>query len=78
MTTLNEADQFRAYLGDGVYATFDGYQVILTTERLDGVHWVAVEPQVLTALNDYWALIVRHYQTAKTLSHQQPKGADDV
>ena len=35
------------YLGDGLYASFDGYQVILRAPR-DGVdHWVALEPPVL-------------------------------
>lgn len=35
------------YLGDGLYASFDGYQVILRAPRTDGDHWVALEPPVL-------------------------------
>ena len=34
-----------AYLGDGVYASFDGYQIWLKTERETGWHAVALEPQ---------------------------------
>lgn len=40
------------YLGDGVYASFDGYQVWLRTQR-GGVHEIALEPAVFHALTDY-------------------------
>jgi hypothetical protein len=41
------------YLGDGVYASHDGYQVWLTT-RVDGQqHTIALEPAVLRALADF-------------------------
>ena len=36
-----------AYLGDGLYVLFDGYQFILRAPRPDGDHWVALEPEVL-------------------------------
>jgi hypothetical protein len=43
-----------SYLGDGVYATFDGFQVWLRTERADGgQHVIALEPQVLKQLLRY-------------------------
>jgi hypothetical protein len=43
------------YIGDGVYASFDGYQFWLRTER-DGVdHLVALEPGVLDAFNAFVA-----------------------
>jgi hypothetical protein len=44
----------KEYLGDAVYADFDGYHVVLTTE--DGTHTtntICLEPEVLTALNHY-------------------------
>jgi hypothetical protein len=42
------------YLGDGVYASFDGYQIWLETERGDGAwHRIALEPPVMTALVAY-------------------------
>lgn len=40
----------REYLGDGVYAAFDGYQVWLRT--LEG-NQIALEPAVFVALEDY-------------------------
>jgi hypothetical protein len=38
------------YLGDGVYASFDGYQVWLATQE---GHRIALEPPVLHALDRY-------------------------
>lgn len=42
-----------AYLGDGVYAYHDGYQIWLRTARGAGYHDIALEPQVFAALVDY-------------------------
>lgn len=41
------------YIGDGVYASFDGYQVWLRTERYGGIHAIALEPEVLSVLDEY-------------------------
>lgn len=38
------------YLGDGVYASFDGYQIWL---RVDDRHQIALEPQVFEQLLKY-------------------------
>jgi hypothetical protein len=38
------------YLGDGLYARFDGWQIILSTPRGDTAHWVALEPETFTSL----------------------------
>ena len=38
------------YLGDGLYASFDGWMLILRAPREDGEHWVGLEPEVLEAL----------------------------
>ncbi len=43
----------QTYLGDGVYASFDGYQVWLRTERGDGWHEIALEPSVFESLIGY-------------------------
>lgn len=44
----------KQYLGDSVYADFDGYHIILTTENGMGPsNTIALEPSVLRALNDY-------------------------
>ncbi len=41
------------YLGDGLYASFDGWQIILRAPREDGDHYVALEPSVFEALLHY-------------------------
>jgi hypothetical protein len=38
------------YLGDGVYAKFDGYQIELFTEAEGRVHGIFLEPAVLESL----------------------------
>ena len=48
--------KYKQYLGDAVYANFDGYYIILTTE--DGIrttNTIYLEPQALKALNSYTA-----------------------
>lgn len=35
------------YLGDGLYASFDGYQIMLRATRLSGDHYIALEPDVM-------------------------------
>lgn len=37
------------YLGDGLYASHDGYQFVLRAPREEGDHYVALEPEVLSA-----------------------------
>lgn len=32
------------YLGDGLFASFDGYAIILRAPREHGDHWVSIEP----------------------------------
>jgi hypothetical protein len=41
------------YLGDGLYASFDGYQITLRAQRENGDHFVALEPLVLEAFFHY-------------------------
>lgn len=51
MTLSQEAE---IYLGDGLYARFDQFgMLILRTPRDGGDHWVALEPEVLEALRTY-------------------------
>lgn len=49
------------YLGDGLYASFDGFQFRLRAPRLEGDHEVFLEPMVLVAFQDYVNKIIdRH------------------
>ena len=51
-----------AYLGDGVYARFDGYQIWLKTHAL---HEIALDPYVLKALNKFNAEIEHNLEMIK-------------
>lgn len=35
------------YIGDGLYVSFDGFMFKLRAPRIDGDHWVGLEPDVL-------------------------------
>lgn len=47
------SDRRETYLGDGVYAAFDGYHIWLRTARDHGDNLVALEPPVWAALKEY-------------------------
>ena len=49
-------DYPQVYLGDGVYARFDGYQIWLSTQRSDSrTDSVALDPAVYAKLVEYVA-----------------------
>ncbi len=41
------------YLGDGVYASFDGYYIILDLRGQDNTTRIALEPEVMHSLFEY-------------------------
>ena len=41
------------YLGDGLYARIEGGMIILRAPRINGDHWVGLEPEVWNALLDW-------------------------
>lgn len=44
----------KQYLGDGVYAYYDGYQIWLETTRYDGIrHSIAIDHNTFEALFHY-------------------------
>ena len=48
------AQQKEVYLGDGLYVSYDGWQLCLRAPREDGVdHVVFLEPQVLVSFEEY-------------------------
>lgn len=53
------------YLGDGVYARFDGYQVWLRTPRENGDHEIALEPKVYEALTNYVRNLLEQVKAAR-------------
>jgi hypothetical protein len=40
----------RSYLGDGVYIELEPGEVVLSTERIDGRHWLSLGPTELMQL----------------------------
>jgi hypothetical protein len=42
------------YIGDGVYASFDGWHVWLRTERDGALHAIALEPLVFDSLLQFY------------------------
>ena len=41
------------YLGDGLYASYDGWQIMLRAPRPNGDHYVALEPAVLEMFTEW-------------------------
>jgi len=41
------------YLGDGLYASFDGFMFVLRAPREGGNHWVGLEPAVMKAFDEF-------------------------
>lgn len=41
------------YLGDGLYASFDGFMIILRAPRTGGDHFVGLEPVVFRQLLEF-------------------------
>jgi len=50
----------RVYLGDGVYASFDGYQIWLAANHHENVV-IALEPAVLKRLVGYQNALIEKY-----------------
>lgn len=52
-------DRKEVYLGDGCYASFDGYSIWLRAPREGGDHLVALEPhtygELVAFARDVWA-----------------------
>lgn len=41
------------YLGDGLYASFDGFQIRLRAPRLEGDHFAYLEPETLASFEEF-------------------------
>jgi hypothetical protein len=53
------------YIGDGVYASFDGWYVWLRAPREHGNHMVALEPDVFKHLAEYCQIAWAHIPGVK-------------
>lgn len=45
------------YLGDGLYASYDGFQIVLRAPRENGDHIICLEPDVYLALVEFVSTI---------------------
>jgi len=59
--------QGETYLGDGLYASFDGFMIVLRAPRTNGDHWVGLEPDVWHALVEY----VEAHKTSGVATHER-------
>lgn len=57
--------KFKRYLGDAVYADYDGFNIILTTENgIEVDNRIVLDPEVLEALNNYVAKLKEKEQSS--------------
>lgn len=56
---MSETREIReTYIGDGLYASYDGYMLKLRAPRIGGDHEVYLEPDVM---HDFMAFVERAY-----------------
>lgn len=63
---MTKDNRCKEYLGDGVYAAWTGYDVVLTTE--DGIkasNTIILEPQVVRALENFLSRLRQLEEQAK-------------
>ncbi len=66
---VSAADKQREYIGDAVYAEYDGFGVMIYTDRSGGPYggmrrdWIYLEPAVLAALNEFVKRMERKVDT---------------
>lgn len=63
--------KLKRYLGDGVYAGFDGYQIWLWAERDGQEHSIALEAEVMASLAHYVADLKRSAHDAANLNREE-------
>lgn len=70
----------KEYLGDSVYAEFDGYNVVLTTENglpTDPNNRIALEPEAIVALMAFKTRIDAYVRKALALERQAADAAKE-
>ncbi len=71
----------KEYLGDSVYADFDGFGIVLTTENgYEPRNTIVLEPQVLKALERYQQKLRDHFDAleSSTSCVQPPTDASAI
>ena len=77
---MNSPTKYARYIGDSVYANFDGYGIVLTTESH---HWdeatnrIVLEPEVVAAFTGYVAWLkakLSEEQSIQPTQEEPPNG----
>jgi hypothetical protein len=50
---MNKDDKYASYLGDGVYASFDGYQIWLEADGENHINRIAIDDSTLDSFLKY-------------------------
>lgn len=64
------------YLGDGLYASFDGWMIKLRAPREHGDHWVALEPGVIESFERFVSGVRQYCAEARARAEAEMKSAD--
>lgn len=75
MTKTNSIGVEPVYLGDGVYASFDGYQIWLATNKPKN-DVIAIEPGVFNSLCDFVEIIKAKYNEAREIAAEAVKSGE--
>lgn len=69
---MSESTMNKVYLGDGAYAEFDGYGIVLTTENGFAVtNRIVLEPGVYAALEAYARGVVTALRIARSATDER-------
>jgi hypothetical protein len=59
----------KRYLGDGVYADYDGYGVVLTTENgITTTNRIVLEPEIIIEVERYFLALRQAIAKARTVT----------
>lgn len=59
------------YIGDGIYASYDGYHIILDLRGQDDTTRIVLEPSVFNALIAYREWLIDQHRELKAPTHEQ-------
>ena len=69
---MPEKPQFKQYLGDSVYADFDGFSIVLTTENgYEATNRIVLEPNVLRTFENYQKWLIDLIKEVTEKAEQQ-------
>jgi hypothetical protein len=65
------AKEKETYLGDGLYVSWNHGMIILRAPRTGGDHYVAMEPRVIQAFNNFLEALLETRRKAREELHDQ-------